>query len=172
MSVIHLETVISAPRERVFDLARSIDAHQDTAEHTGERAIAGVTSGLLGAGEEVTWEARHFGVKQRLRVRMTKFDRPNHFQDRMIEGAFGQMTHDHSFEEREGKTVMIDNFEFCSPLGLVGRIVDRAFLESYMRRFIEKRNRILKHTAESDDWQKYLKPPNQSSEPTPPAWLT
>lgn len=157
MSVIHLETVISAPRERVFDLARSIDAHQDTAEHTGERAVAGVTSGLLGAEEEVTWEARHFGVKQRLRVKMTKFERPNHFQDRMLEGAFRQMTHDHSFEARDEKTVMIDRFEFSSPLGFLGRIVDHVFLERYMRRFIEKRNAILKRTAESDDWKKYLK---------------
>src|SRR5205823_8803096 len=67
-----LQTVIAAPKERVFDLARSIDAHQDTAEHTGERAVAGVTSGLLGPEEEVTWEARHFGVRQRLRVKMTR----------------------------------------------------------------------------------------------------
>ncbi len=163
MSVIHLETVISAPRERVFDLARSIDAHQDTAEHTGERAVAGVTSGLLGAEEEVTWEARHFGVKQRLRVKMTKFDRPNHFKDRMLEGAFRKMTHDHSFEAREEKTVMIDRFEFSSPLGVLGRFVDHVFIERYMRRFIEKRNAILKRTAESGDWKKYLKPPIQTS---------
>ena len=169
MSVIHLETVISAPRERVFDLARSIDVHQDSAEHTSERAVAGVTSGLLGAEEEVTWEARHFGVKQRLRVKMTGFDRPNHFQDRMLEGAFRQMTHDHSFEAREDKTVMIDRFEFSSPLGVLGRMVDRIFLESYMRRFIEKRNAILKRTAESDDWKKYLKEPNQIPEPTAPS---
>ncbi len=91
MPVINLETEIAAPKERVFDLARSIDAHQDTAEQTHERAVAGVTSGLLGAEEEVTWEARHFGVKQRLRVKMTMFNRPNHFQDMMLEGAFRQM---------------------------------------------------------------------------------
>lgn len=160
MAVIDLETVISAPRERVFDLARSIDAHQDTAEHTGERAVGGVTSGLLGAEEEVTWEARHFGVRQRLRVKMTKFDRPNYFQDRMLEGAFRQMTHDHVFETRAGKTVMIDRFEFSSPFGVLGRIVDRVFLERYLRRFIVNRNAILKRTAESDDWKKYLNQPN------------
>ena len=158
MPVIHLQTLIDAPRERVFDLARSIDAHQDTTEGTGERAIAGVISGLLGPEEEVTWEARHFGVKQRLKVQMTKFDRPNHFQDVMLEGAFGQMKHDHLFEDHEGKTMMIDRFEFCSPFGFLGRIVDQLFLESYMRRFIEKRNAILKHIAESDDWKKYIKP--------------
>ena len=157
MAIINLRTVIDAPRQRVFDLARSIDAHQDTAEGTSERAVAGITSGLLGPEEDVTWEARHFGVKQRLRVKITQFDRPNHFQDIMIEGAFRQMKHDHSFDDREGKTVMIDRFEFSSPFSFLGRIVDRLFLESYMRRFIEKRNAILKRTVESDAWKKYLK---------------
>lgn len=156
MPVIHLETLIAAPPERVFDLARSIDAHQDTALGTNERAVAGVTTGLLGPGQEVTWEARHFGIRQRLRVRMTKFERPHHFQDIMLEGAFKHMKHDHSFEDRAGRTVMIDRFEFSSPLGFLGQLVDHLILERYMRRFIEKRNAILKHTAESDDWKKYL----------------
>ena len=62
MPVIELQILIDAPRERVFDLSRSIDAHQDSAEGTDERAVAGVTSGLLGLGEDVTWEARHLGV--------------------------------------------------------------------------------------------------------------
>ena len=62
VTVLALETVVHAPRERVFDLARSIDAHQDTAAATGEKAVAGVTSGLLGPEQEVTWQARHFGV--------------------------------------------------------------------------------------------------------------
>ncbi|HEY5892113.1 MAG TPA: SRPBCC family protein [Chthoniobacterales bacterium] len=140
----------------MFDLARSIDAHPDTTEHTGERAVAGVTAGLLGPGEEVTWEARHFGAKQRLRVRMTEFDRPNHFQDVMLEGAFQQMKHDHTFEEHDGKTLMMDRFEFRSPFGVLGKLVDRLILKRYMRCFIQKRNAILKRTAESDAWQKCL----------------
>jgi len=55
MLVIRLWTPIAAPSERVFDLARSIDAHQDSAGGTQERAVAGVTRGLIGLGEEVTW---------------------------------------------------------------------------------------------------------------------
>jgi ligand-binding SRPBCC domain-containing protein len=166
MAVIELETVINAPKERVFDLARSIDAHQDSTEGTGERAVAGVTSGLLGPDQEVTWEARHLGVRQRLRVKMTSFDRPHHFRDVMLQGAFSRMQHDHRFEESGGQTVMRDRFEFASPLGVLGQIVDRLFLAGYMRRFIVKRNAILKQTAESDVWRKYLKEPNQSPEPT------
>jgi ligand-binding SRPBCC domain-containing protein len=164
MPTIHLETVIRAPRERVFDLARSIDAHRNTAAHTGERAVAGVTSGLLNENEEVTWEARHFGVKQRLRVKMVRLDRPRYFQDCMLEGAFREMSHEHAFEARGDTTLMVDRFAFRSPLGILGWLADRLIIERYMRRFLQRRNAIVKRTAESNEWKKYLKEPNQGKE--------
>jgi len=156
MPVIELTTMILAPRERVFDLTRSIDAHQDSAGGTHERAITGVTSGLIGMGGEVTWEARHFGIQQRLTVRITAFDRPQRFQDRMIAGAFKSMVHDHEFLEDSGGTEMRDRFEFESPFGFLGGIANRLFLTCYMRRFLERRNEILKRLAESTEWQRYI----------------
>ena len=156
MPVIELSTLIHAPRERVFDLARSIDAHQDSTGGTEERAVAGVTKGLIGLNEEVTWEARHFGVRQKLTVRVTRFERPAHFQDVMIAGAFKSMVHDHWFVEQPDGTLMRDRFEFQSPLGLLGSIADRLFLTSYMRGFIVRRNEVLKQLAESTEWTRYL----------------
>jgi len=156
MAVIELSTLIRAPRERVFDLARSIDAHQDSTGGTEEHAVAGVTKGLIGMGEEETWEARHFGVRQRLTVRVVAFDRPRFFQDVMISGAFKNMAHDHNFAEHPEGTLMSDRFEFKSPLGILGTIADRLFLANYMRRFIARRNHVLKQLAESTDWRRYL----------------
>ena len=156
MPTIELSTVIRAPRERVFDLARSIDAHQDTTSATEERAVAGVTRGLIGMGDEVTWEARHFGVRQRLTVRVTAFERPKHFQDIMISGAFKSMLHDHDFAEHPTGTLMRDRFEFESPLGILGRIADWLFLTSYMRRFLVRRNEVLEQLAQSKEWSRYL----------------
>lgn len=156
MPVIELCTVICAPRERVFDLARSIDAHQDTTGDTEECAVAGVTRGLIGMDGEVTWEARHFGVRQRLSVRVTAFDRPKHFQDVMISGAFSRLVHDHEFEEHPEGTLMRDRFEFASPLGILGKIADWLFITSYMRRFIIRRNAALKQLAESGEWSRYV----------------
>ncbi len=156
MPVIELTTAIRAPRERVFDLARNIEAHRDSTGGTKERAVAGVTSGLLAMGDEVTWEARHFGVRQRLTVRVTAFDRPQRLQDMMISGAFKRMVHDHEFAEGPIGTVMRDRFEFESPLGILGRIADWLFLASYMRRFLARRNAVLKQLAESEEWSRYL----------------
>ena len=86
-----------------------------------------VTKGLIGLNEEVTWEARHFGIWQRLTVRVTVFDPPNHFQDIMVSGAFKSMVHDHAFARTRQGTLMKDRFEFKSPLGILGSIIDRIF---------------------------------------------
>lgn len=165
MPIIELSTLIRAPRERVFDLARSIDAHQHTTGGTGERAVAGVTTGLIGMEDEVTWEARHFGMRQRLTARMTAFDRPTYFQDIMVAGAFKRMVHDHEFAEHPSGTLMCDRFEYTSPLGLLGRMADWLFLEGYMRRFLVGRNELLKRLAESSEGDDYLGPSRPNTEP-------
>ena len=94
MPIIEITTVIDAPIDRVFDLARSIDLHMSSTAKTGERAVAGVTSGLIGAGEHVTWRARHFGIWQSLTVRVEAFEPPVHFSDRQVRGAFKQIRRD------------------------------------------------------------------------------
>jgi len=51
MANVHLETLIAAPVTNTFDLARDIDFHQRSMADSGERAIAGRTIGLIGAGK-------------------------------------------------------------------------------------------------------------------------
>ncbi len=157
MPVIELVTSIHAPIERVFDLARSIDLHMQSTSRTGERAVAGVTSGLIGLNEEVTWTARHFGVWQSLTVRITAFERPTHFTDVMLRGAFRSMDHHHDFERAgSGTIIMRDRFRFQSPLGILGHLVDFLVLTRHMKSLLIERNRVIKTIAESDDWEKYL----------------
>jgi hypothetical protein len=59
---IELVMSIAAPIERCFDLARSVDLHTASTDWTGEQAISGITSGLIGPRQEVTWKGRHFGI--------------------------------------------------------------------------------------------------------------
>jgi ligand-binding SRPBCC domain-containing protein len=146
---IRVATSIDAPRERCFDLARDVDAHVRSTASTGERAVGGVTEGLLELGDEVTWEARHLGVTQRLTARVTRLDRPALFEDVMVRGAFASLRHVHEFIPREGGTTMVDTFTFASPLGPIGAIVDRLLIAGYMRRFLVSRANELKRMAES-----------------------
>lgn len=148
LPVIDLETRIKAPIGLCFDLARDIDLHMQSTAHTGEVAIAGVTTGFIGPDEEVTWEAKHFGIRQRLTSRITAYQRPYHFRDSQVRGAFKRFDHDHFFSEVDGATLMRDVFDFDSPLGILGTLANRVYLTRYMTTLLKRRNKLVKEVAE------------------------
>jgi ligand-binding SRPBCC domain-containing protein len=155
--VLRLTTTIAAPAQRCFDLARSVDLHTRSTAATDEHIVGGVRRGLMGAGDQVTWRARHFGVWQELTSRITIFDPPRRFRDSMVRGAFARFDHDHVFTAiAEDCTEMLDVFDFDSPLGPLGRIADALVLTRYMRRFLARRNEVLRQVAESDEWRALL----------------
>jgi ligand-binding SRPBCC domain-containing protein len=149
MAVIRIVTTIAAPIDRCFDLARDLDFHTRSLAGTGERAVAGRTTGLIELAESVTWEARHLGIRQRFTAKVTAFEQPVYFRDVMTAGAFHSFAHDHRFEERDGATVMTDEVTFRSPLGPLGWLVDRLFLTRYLRRLLEGRCQAIKREAEA-----------------------
>jgi ligand-binding SRPBCC domain-containing protein len=153
---LELVTRITAPVERCFDLSRSIDAHLASTQWTGEQAIAGVISGLIGPGEEVTWQAHFFGVRVTHTSRITAYEFPNYFQDSMVRGAFRSYFHDHYFETASGGTVMKDVVEFSAPCGWLGLIAERLVLKRHLVRLLERRNHFIKRTAESAEWRQFL----------------
>jgi len=156
MPIITLATEIAAPVETVFDLSRSIDLHVKSTSQTNEMAVAGVTSGLIKLGETVTWEATHFFIRQRLTIRIEQFERPRYFRDSMVSGAFSRFDHDHYYESCDNGTIMTDVFDFTSPFGPIGRIVDWLLLTRYMRKLLITRNELLKSVAESGDINSFI----------------
>ncbi|KMY51437.1 SRPBCC family protein [Peribacillus loiseleuriae] len=149
MPVIGYQQLIKAPIEVCFDLARNVDIHTETTSKTKERAVGGVTEGLLEEGDIVTWEAIHLGIKQRLTAKVTVMEKPNKFVDIMVKGAFHSFVHTHQFVEESGGTLMIDTFQYKSPFGPMGVLADTLFLEKYMRSFIISRAKALKKIAEN-----------------------
>jgi ligand-binding SRPBCC domain-containing protein len=156
MPVITLETFIHSDIEKCFDLSRSIDLHQISTAATHEKAIAGVMSGLINLNETVTWEATHFGIKQQLSSEITQFNRPFHFRDVQLKGAFKRFTHDHYFEKINDGVLMKDVFDFEAPLSFLGMIANKLFLTSYMAKLLSRRNEVIKLYAETELWQSVL----------------
>ena len=148
MATITIVTQIRAAPERCFDASRDLDLHLQSMEETGERAVAGRMSGLIEMGEQVTWEARHFGIRQRFTSAITAYGRPRHFQDSMLRGAFRSFVHDHYFESCGGGTRMTDVLAFRSPFGVIGAIVDRLLMTNYLTRLLTKRNEVVKASLE------------------------
>lgn len=156
MPTIELETFIKADIGICFDLARSIDLHTISTSKTNEKAIDGRTKGLIEANEFVTWEATHFGVKQRLTSKITAFEKPFHFRDEQLKGVFKSIQHDHYFEPKNNGTLMKDVFVYESPFGFIGRIVENLILTNYLKKFLVERNAIIKEYAETDLYKTLL----------------
>jgi ligand-binding SRPBCC domain-containing protein len=130
-------------RRELFDLARSIDVHKESMARSREKAVAGVTTGHIGMGGEVTWRAWHFGLPLRMTNRITEFNPPDYFVDEQIKGPFRCFRHEHEFTDDAAGTRMVDRIGFEAPFGLLGRLVERLILARYLQRLIETRNRHL-----------------------------
>ncbi len=156
MPEIEIITEINAPIEICFDLARSIDLHKISTAKTNEQAIDGKTSGLIELNEFVTWEAVHFGIKQKLTSKITAYERPHYFVDEQVNGAFRSFYHKHTFKQEKGFVIMKDYFEFHSPFGVFGKLVSKLYLTKYMERLLIERNRIIKEYAETGKWKSFL----------------
>jgi ligand-binding SRPBCC domain-containing protein len=148
MPTVVIETRIAAPIERCFDLARDVETHLETSSFTAERIVGGKTSGLLGPGDVVTFEAVHFGIRQRLTSKIVEFDRPNRFVDEMIQGVFSNLRHVHEFAVDGDSVVMRDTLIWRSPLGVLGLLADQLFVERHIREFAARKQSQLKQVAE------------------------
>jgi len=149
MQRIRLKTLVNASTKICFDLSRNIDLHVKSMRDSNEKAVTGKITGLINLGESVTWEARHFGIKFKLTSRITDMEAPCRFTDEMSKGPFKYMKHQHFFKKVGDLTEMTDIFEFEAPFGLVGSIVEKLILKTYLTNLLAKRNLTIKQAAET-----------------------
>jgi ligand-binding SRPBCC domain-containing protein len=136
-------TELPVPPERAFALSLDIGAHERSMAASGERAVAGTTTGRIGLGETVTWRARHFGIVWRMTSKITSLEAPHAFVDEQVRGPFARFHHRHRFEPSAAGTLMVDEIEFRAPFGPLGRLAERIALARYLPRLIAARNASL-----------------------------
>jgi ligand-binding SRPBCC domain-containing protein len=145
------EVLVAAPPASVFDLSLDVDEHLASMAASGERAIAGVTTGRIGLGEQVTWRATHFHVPFSMTSRVIELERPRRFVDEQVRGPFHRWRHEHVFDETcDGGTRMRDRVHFEAPLSPIGWAAERLLLDRYLRRLIVERAGHLRCAAERE----------------------
>jgi ligand-binding SRPBCC domain-containing protein len=149
MSRFEVVTLVRAPLELVFDTSLSVETHTSSMRATRERAVAGVTSGLLALGDQVTWQARHFGLTWRLTSTISACARPSFFVDEQVAGPFRRWRHEHRFRATDEGTLMEDVVDFAAPLGPLGALADLLVLRRHLTGLILVRNRHIKDLTEA-----------------------
>lgn len=106
--------------------------------------------------DTVTWTAKHLFRQRRLKIKITKIHPPEFFIDEQIDGDFKMLKHEHYFKSIENGTIMIDQFHFETPRGILGRLFNKIYLENYMTKLLLERNKTIKEAAEGNLWKQYI----------------
>ena len=146
---------IEAPIERCFALSTHLSVVE---RELGMHPVEGRANGLVTPGDTVRWEGMQLGFANyhvSLIVPET-WNRPYFFQDRMIDGRFLNFEHDHGFIETANGTFLDDWVRFTMPFGWAGELIGRLILVPHILGLMRRRFNLLKHLAESNEWQRYL----------------
>ncbi len=150
MPLIRATTLIHALIEPCFRASLSIDVEAAAEPGQKLRAVAGVTSGIIGLGETVTWRMRQYGLWITHTTLISEHQPPTYFQDRMLRGLFASFVHDHYFRAiSPTETEMRDDLRFRMPLSLGGPITDLLFVRRRMATMLAKRNATIKRVVQS-----------------------
>ncbi|MEU4694789.1 SRPBCC family protein [Actinoplanes sp. NPDC023714] len=150
LAVIEVVSFIDAAPVTVFDLELDVDVHAGSLAGSGETATTSTGRRRLGAGDEVTFRARHFGLRWRMTSRISAYDPPHRFVDEQTRGPFRAMRHEHLFEGLgAGRTRMTDRMTIRAPFGPLGAVVARIVLVPYLEKLLTARAAHIKRLAES-----------------------
>lgn len=149
-AVIEVVSVINAVPDRVFDLELDMDVHAHSMGPSRETATTNNGRRTLALGDEVTFRARHFGVRWHMTSRITAYEAPGYFVDEQTRGPFRAMRHEHHFEDcGDGRTRMTDRMTITAPFGMLGALATRLLLAPYLRRLLQRRALHIKRLAEA-----------------------
>jgi ligand-binding SRPBCC domain-containing protein len=92
-------------------------------------------------GASIDYQLRLHGIPVSWQTEITIWDPPHRFVDEQARGPYKLWRHEHSFEEKDGKTLVHDRVEYAVPGGrlvqlLVSRDIKRIF--QFRRRKLEK----------------------------------
>ena len=144
-------TLIRASMDVCFRLSLTIDLEVEAGAEFGLRAVDGITTGMIGLGQQVRWRAHQFGIPVSHTTEITRLTAPSFFEDSMVKGIFTSFRHEHRFE-RVGvqTTAMHDLLQFSFPLLLGGWVTERLLVRRRLWHLLLRRNAIIQTYAERE----------------------
>lgn len=101
--------------------------------------IMSIRGSPLDVGTTVIYRIRWLGVPLSWVTRIDEFERNRRFVDVQIRGPYRWWRHEHTFEGRNGQTLVRDTVLYELPLGIVGTIVHRLVVRRQLRDIFEYR---------------------------------
>lgn len=95
---------------------------------------------IMQTGALIEYRIKVHGIPVRWRTQITEWSPPRHFVDVQLRGPYTLWEHTHTFEEKDGGTLCLDNVRY-RPRG--GALVDWLFVRRDVNNIFAYRNRKL-----------------------------
>ncbi|HEX4436618.1 MAG TPA: SRPBCC family protein [Solirubrobacteraceae bacterium] len=94
-------------------------------------------------GAMIAYRMRLHGLPVRWLTEIEEWEPQVRFVDRQIKGPYSLWHHTHTFEDREGATLMRDRVRYALPLGPLGELARLALVDSDLRRIFDFRREVV-----------------------------
>ena len=82
-------------------------------------------------------------IKLHWRTLITDYQKPYKFIDQQIKGPYTLWHHTHTFEEKNGGTLIKDNLKYVIPFGWIGRVIHFIYIKHDINGIFQYRHKIL-----------------------------
>ena len=82
-------------------------------------------------------------IKLHWRTLITDYHKPYKFIDQQIKGPYTLWHHTHTFEEKDGGTLIKDNLKYVIPFGWIGRAIHFIYIKHDINGIFQYRHKIL-----------------------------
>lgn len=127
-------TLIDAPLDTVFDFFRRAENLGAITPPALAFEIRTPTPIAMREGQQIAYRIRLGPVPMPWLTNIEVWEPTARFVDAQVRGPYRAWYHEHVFEARGPRTLMIDRVWYAPPLGVLGRVAQRLFVGSMLRR--------------------------------------
>jgi len=137
------ETVIDKPLDEVFSFfSRPENLARITPPQMGFIIVSPPPIEMK-TGAVIDYTVRVMGMRLKWRTLIEDYSPPEKFVDIQIRGPYKLWRHTHTFEEKEGRTIMRDHVDYALPFGFIGRMVHALTVKRQLKAIFDYRLKVI-----------------------------
>ena len=143
MHTLTKETIIDRPLKEVFDFfSKAENLNQITPPDMQFQILTPLPINIL-KGTLIDYKIKVNGIPFKWKTLISTWEPPFRFVDEQLKGPYNTWIHEHTFEERDGKTYMKDVVKFKSPGWILEPLINALFIEKKVKGIFDYREKRL-----------------------------
>jgi ligand-binding SRPBCC domain-containing protein len=98
---------------------------------------------IIKKGTLIDYKIKVNGIPFKWQTEISEWEPNKRFVDKQLKGPYRVWIHEHTFEEKDGKTIMNDHVQFLSPGWFLEPIINKLFIEKKVKGIFAYREKIL-----------------------------